>query len=207
MVGQLTMVFLLSVAVTLMFTLELWLTARIARGGNVGRWGAAAGVAGVFPLVSGAAFLFAQASEHLITRNLGNLGLYWLAAAVILSGSILAAWSLRTLTRSNIVALAPLLAAAVSTVAGVETERATHGPLYIRSAGAALWLSWFVAVAAWHAVVLPAMLGWAFRQRPRVAAVRCSACGYDLRGLTFPRCPECGNAAPAQPPAPPKDLT
>lgn len=206
MVGQLTMVFLLGIAVTLLFTLELWLTGRPARSGAIGRLGAAAGVAGVAPFVSGAAFFLAHASEPLMSRHIGNLGLYWLAAAVILPGSLLAAWSLRILTRSNIVALAPLLAAAVSTVAGVETERATHGPLYIRSAGAALWLSWFVAVAGWHAIVLTAMLGWAFRQRARVAAVRCFACGYDLRGLASPRCPECGNAAPAQPPATPKDL-
>ena len=27
---------------------------------------------------------------------------------------------------------------------------------------------------------------------PRVAEGRCARCGYDLQGLTEPRCPECG---------------
>jgi hypothetical protein len=35
---------------------------------------------------------------------------------------------------------------------------------------------------------------------PRNRRLRCGSCGYDLKGLTKPRCPECGS--PIAPPAP-----
>ena len=40
---------------------------------------------------------------------------------------------------------------------------------------------------------LPAVF-WVERGAPRLDPLTCLCCGYSLRGLTVPRCPECGNA-------------
>lgn len=50
---------------------------------------------------------------------------------------------------------------------------------------------WFVSVLLGVYPVLVAMRA-AWRRRVRIRRRLCSQCGYDLRGLQTPRCPECG---------------
>jgi hypothetical protein len=53
---------------------------------------------------------------------------------------------------------------------------------------------WLLAVAA-----LPASVVWLVarhRRIRRMAKDHCSRCGYDLRGLSTARCPECGRERP-----------
>jgi len=54
------------------------------------------------------------------------------------------------------------------------------------------------ATIVWHAGVAAALIGWTIsirRAEPwRFEPLRCHGCGYDMRGLRNPVCPECGHA-------------
>ena len=51
-----------------------------------------------------------------------------------------------------------------------------------------------IAPVAWHGTLGPLMFLWAWRMRRLQMANTdsCRVCGYDLRGLRTPQCPECG---------------
>src|ERR1044071_2202214 len=88
------------------------------------------------------------------------------------------------ITRSRLV-VGTLIGATAAAIAG---ERL----LTLRSAALQEW-QMMASVAAWNAIVGSSMLWWAVRARLRRARPGfCAACGYDLRGLPDPRCPECG---------------
>ena len=59
-----------------------------------------------------------------------------------------------------------------------------------------LWISSIAAMISWHlgALGAPLALAWRVRaKRKRALGGRaCLDCGYDLAGVTLPRCPECG---------------
>lgn len=58
-------------------------------------------------------------------------------------------------------------------------------------------VGWLTIPTSW---VLTAMLActvfltWLYQSRPVAWRRRCQDCGYSLRGLTSPRCPECGKS-------------
>ncbi|MBI4581406.1 MAG: hypothetical protein HY718_17015 [Planctomycetes bacterium] len=67
-----------------------------------------------------------------------------------------------------------------------------------------------------YIVVTLAGLGWHRRRRRRAAALMrereqmgpfCRKCGYPLRGLNYPRCPECGTLRGFEVPLEQLDLT
>ena len=63
---------------------------------------------------------------------------------------------------------------------------------------------WFVAALATMPAARALSRRWRHgRSARRLAANECVTCGYDLRGGSADRCPECGSmrAAPGQPPA------
>lgn len=52
--------------------------------------------------------------------------------------------------------------------------------------------SWELAVLATAIGVYHLLARWSHARRPRDGITRCGLCGYNLRGLSKPRCPECG---------------
>lgn len=54
-----------------------------------------------------------------------------------------------------------------------------------------------LAVLLWHLAVAAILAFWVVRQWRSIKPDHaCQSCGYDLRGLTAPRCPECGASVP-----------
>ena len=66
------------------------------------------------------------------------------------------------------------------------------------SEGLSLWNFWLAGTrvvevplyAVFTAVAIPTLLVWRFV--PKFPRGHCRRCGYNLKGLTEPRCPECG---------------
>ena len=58
----------------------------------------------------------------------------------------------------------------------------------------ALFIITLLEIAAGVALVVLAILagGWTYKKVRSKYAKRCTKCGYSLKGLTEPRCPECG---------------
>lgn len=69
----------------------------------------------------------------------------------------------------------------IESLAWPDGRRIVYVPLWIVIAGLAA-----ASVGAWY---------WA---RPKWPAGQCSGCGYDLRGNTLGRCPECGRPVPVR---------
>ena len=59
-----------------------------------------------------------------------------------------------------------------------------------------VFVPWFGSFASFaFALTATALVGWlvlALNERARLDETRCRKCGYILRGLSEPRCPECG---------------
>jgi hypothetical protein len=53
---------------------------------------------------------------------------------------------------------------------------------------------WLV-IGGWQAALALGLFQWAVAERERPRVERCTKCGYDLRGLPAPVCPECGGTA------------
>ena len=56
------------------------------------------------------------------------------------------------------------------------------------------WLLSFAILWAVPSLILCGVVGYRRRWRPEYGPGKCAQCGYDLRGLVEPRCPECGTA-------------
>lgn len=68
------------------------------------------------------------------------------------------------------------------------------------SGGAQMWIPAVAVPGATGFLFVVAGAGWILQGHPRAGALRCGACGYDLRELVRrelgdvdPRCPECGS--------------
>jgi hypothetical protein len=57
---------------------------------------------------------------------------------------------------------------------------------------------WLLFVVVAGPVILPVLLHRGLRRWLRARRNQCLKCGYDLRGLPEPRCPECGRTIPAK---------
>jgi hypothetical protein len=85
---------------------------------------------------------------------------------------------------------------------GDEDSKGTYPFAYVQNVAVRLWQAPLLLGAclllALARAVAPTVIGWVRSKRRAARHMRCASCGYELRGLAHPKCPECGAVLSAE---------